>query len=432
MQKNININEFEKIKLNDRRNKFRIDDKDGLLYHYRGWADFWKILKSDSFWATESRFSNDFRERSLGLELGKTNFGINCGENSYIMDRFIICLSEHKDRLGLWRGYASYGGVSLGLDVSMTAPYTVFSKPKNQEQENKSSINDGVICYLRPYSVRYYSKETNKETIGEVSLVFAKKTEKDDFELTRRFNAMIPYIKHVGFKEEGEWRLVVGIDDFEDGDKEMFEKHINYRENNNKRFPYICIKPGSFAYEKKRCVVRIFRKDDDRQLLLIDSKTFEGKLDYSPKVFECTLYGESSIGDKDDRSCFGCTRRKWYPGESSNKRIRCCYTAPDFPIKLCDDKPSDIIISQGKNQKELFNVVYNYIYRNPNKDNINAVKIWCEGHLPIREIIVGPCENQHEMIENIQHYCLHSDEYWLRCVSVMPSEIPYRTPVALS
>ena len=55
------------------------------------------------------------------------------------------------------------------------------------------------------------------------------------------------------------------------------------------------------------------------------------------------------------------------------------------------------------------------------------IKIWCEGHLPIRSIRVSPCENQEQVIRSLRHYCKHK-KYWLKYVDVVGSLIPYRRP----
>ena len=54
------------------------------------------------------------------------------------------------------------------------------------------------------------------------------------------------------------------------------------------------------------------------------------------------------------------------------------------------------------------------------------LRIRCEGHLPIRQIMVAPTYNRDRLVEKIKRYCWSN--YWLRDVDVVASQIPYIPP----
>lgn len=452
----LNLAEFDKMISSDKRRTFSKKTPPSRWYHYRSWDSFWTILESDSFWATETGFSNDAAERSLGEKLreriwrefleqqrneGKSEFEIPAHK-----ERFIVCLSEEGDMLSQWRGYASSGGVSLGLDFSAHVPFTVFPKPKEPKNGYMGNEDACVICYIRPFIAVYCDEMAEKD----IDLPELGGSEVDEI---KRFDSLLPFIKHKGFVEEREWRLVVEANDFEVEDRRKFRKLINYRADGEKQIPFICIKPGSFEYDQRDCCVRIRNKSNNRALSEEDIiKILKKQLSRGTQyhVFTCDT-NDGTTKKSDDTYCFGCTRRKWdsggspsrchYPYEEceENKNEWKSYKKKSIPDKqtathrvcLSKDEPDNIIISQGKYQEEVFNAVYEHIQTlNEGKyGSRDEIKVWCEGHLPIREIIVGPCANQDEMISSIKHYCRYSDNYWLRCINVRKSAIPYRTPI---
>ena len=84
-----------------------------------------------------------------------------------------------------------------------------------------------------------------------------------------------------------------------------------------------------------------------------------------------------------------------------------------------------VVISQGDNQEEIYNIIHKSVQEFMQEKQLDKkISVWCEGHLPLREITVGPCVNQKGVEEAIRHYCKHV--YWLRDVEIGVSAIPYR------
>lgn len=82
-----------------------------------------------------------------------------------------------------------------------------------------------------------------------------------------------------------------------------------------------------------------------------------------------------------------------------------------------------IYIGEGKNQEEIMRVLEETLQQNNIPiDFEKGVKIWCRGHLPIREIIIGPGMKQEKLNESFKHYARNT--YWLRYVDIKNSRLP--------
>jgi hypothetical protein len=103
-----------------------------LLYHYTTSPGLHGILSSKTIWATDTRFTNDAREHTYGLEqlLPELTKQILAREPALNDDAlqvmlgdveparyFVACFCEQGDLLSQWRGYASPGGYALGFDT---------------------------------------------------------------------------------------------------------------------------------------------------------------------------------------------------------------------------------------------------------------------------------------------------------------------------
>ena len=158
----------------------------GLLYHYTKLDTLWKILGSDSLFARNIRFSNDFNEYLTGRdtiekfvnglqdmeELKKEKILKKIRENP--MMYFMVCFCEDGDLLSQWRGYAQ-NGVSIGMDFTggicgeenlalHVEEFCVLNNMKyrqmvGDEQNGKYNIEGNSLMFLQmPYKVQYVSK----------------------------------------------------------------------------------------------------------------------------------------------------------------------------------------------------------------------------------------------------------------------------------
>lgn len=95
-------------------------------------------------------------------------------------------------------------------------------------------------------------------------------------------------------------------------------------------------------------------------------------------------------------------------------------------LKALDDKGiTTVRIPLGNDQKKVYYKVESAINEYNKKYN-RMMRIYCEGHLPIRRIMVAPTYDRKRIAEKIKRYCWSN--YWLRQVEVTFSQIPYIPP----
>lgn len=110
--------------------------------------------------------------------------------------------------------------------------------------------------------------------------------------------------------------------------------------------------------------------------------------------------------------------------ESSNEDIS------DLKIKEIIDNneyKETIIIPICKNQEELYLSVYKYIKLDKKYTSDGEIRIFCDGHIPVRSIKIGPMPDQERIKEQVQIFC--KSKYWLQDVEISISTIPYITSI---
>ncbi|MCL2184763.1 MAG: DUF2971 domain-containing protein [Treponema sp.] len=86
-----------------------------------------------------------------------------------------------------------------------------------------------------------------------------------------------------------------------------------------------------------------------------------------------------------------------------------------------------IIVPICSNQEELYMAVREYIKKDETLEKDGEIKLFCDGHIPIRSIKIGPMPDQERIKEQVQIYC--NSKYWLQYVDVSISAIPYITSI---
>ncbi|MDE7322603.1 MAG: DUF2971 domain-containing protein [Lachnospiraceae bacterium] len=375
---------------------------DPYVYQYRTLDNFWAIIESDSFWATNARFSNDQEEQHLGMEKLREVLGDNIKENQSLGDFYIVCFCDENDKLSQWRGYAAEG-VSIGFDFNNIRPF--YIKEKNEDKYRR--------VYNSCYKVQYINEHTSKDIFADKFDLNLSDNENNYENIRRQAADIIAYVKHDGFYEEAESRLV-----FSERDTDLSDC-IQYRNVGNIKVPYIVVKAGDIEKRKcSKCMIRLnfestMAKELEKNLSKCISKM------RNVEVVNCTDTGK---GSTDDRKCFGCTLREPYiPGV--NRQNPVCRYACSGPEEFHIENRNEIYISDSKNQEDVYNEVQSFLVNRG--EELKNVKIWCEGHLPIRKITVGNLRNKEIVAESIRHYC--KQHYWLRSVDVNYSCTPFRS-----
>lgn len=396
-----------------------------LVYQYRNFESFWSIIQSDALWITNARFSNDDQEQRFGANLmkGLIDQKYESDLADILSDNYIACFCGKDDKLSQWRGYAAEGGVSMGFEFNVPCPFRIL---KNTAEASPQLVPENYRClYAQPLPVCYIDPrepDENPEEYNEKSrtmLSFPMSAEVANPRDYQRYISSIkrkaPFVKHGGFREEDEWRMLFQN---EDG---ILDPCIRYRKvkGSSVEIPYIVAYPGIPLANDRRCVVRVALSNSCVVKDLIDK--LHKRLGHRIEIGTC----RDPLGrqDKKDNFCFGCTRRVWQ--NRLNQQTKCRYKigkSATYRFAIIS-RENRVIISQGKNQEEVFRQVYPVV-QEFNEANGEKIKVWCEGHLPIRSITVGPCHNQLEMEEAIRHYCRH--QYWLKDVEIKSSHIPFR------
>lgn len=376
----------------------------GIYYHYTSMQTLWAILESESLRATQARFSNDSEEIKKGIRIIKElcSQGADNSFKKYAdwlddgggeeIDCYISCFCGGSDVLSQWRGYCRNDGVSIGFSFDETRPHYYFQNASSDEQ---------IAQKIELFPVWYVGKKVdgNSKIIseGELKNILRKKIleidESSDEQACKAFiNATIPFIKHAGFCEEDEYRLLIQNTLCKHSGNAIYplDDYIQYYESEGVKKPYITI---SFGKKKALSSVRQIRLYGLQEL----AETELRRVMESPPIME-KLRGKDGV---------------------------------EYQLINMDDwqgKPQ-IVIGEGENQKEIFKALDRILIGDTRQATrlFPDVKIWCEGHLPIHSIKVSPCENQKAVIESLRHYCAHN-KFWMKYVDISGSETPYRRP----
>lgn len=357
------------------RNKsiFKVKKKD--LYHYTSLEVLGKILENDQFRATHVRFSNDIEEYNAGKYLMKSLDG-----SVHEKDCFMICFCQKPDLLSQWREYAR-AGVSLELDFSFDSYFTItqdekelytYAEPIEVIYANYEikKLESDIAINLESIPIKMGEDRENLSIMNKCIENYKRRFSEaeDGFSLSNAINAVIPYIKNGAFEEEQEVRIIFELTK---GDRQLVcyadDKRVGFKR------PYLNVKCGiqEKSTEKNVKIVKMDRR--------INSELYE-------KIKKCLEPGVDIVNLED-------------------------------PYNI-----ESIYIGTGENQEKIFNEVRKQLVNNPELSE--GYKIWCEGHWPIRSIMIGPSPNQGIIAESVSHYI--KSYYWMRYVEVKCSKIPYR------
>lgn len=242
--KEINKIAFKKIHLAIKNLK---DNKLNFV-HYTNANTAYKIIENEELWLRNVRGMNDYKEIDYGrsqlinifrdithhskleqlikkIDSNKnyTDFYNVCEQ--YLKDietrTYITCLSEHPStednygRLSMWRAYGRSTGVALIL-----SPVDLYTKPlKNNIFLTAPVIySDKAFFGILPNILDAFSSD-------DMIYFFKQKNIEDFFQiLSRVIYVYILSIKHPGFAEEREWRII--LSSFSEEDKQYIDKDI--------------------------------------------------------------------------------------------------------------------------------------------------------------------------------------------------------------
>jgi hypothetical protein len=207
-----------------------------IIYHYTNIIGLVGIIKDRALWASDCRFLNDGTELSYANdifinELKKRNinpFEYPPQDGGRIipslaltsLSMFIVCFCTDGDLLSQWRGYGSDQGYSLGFSVN---------KLRKLDIDSVVPVSYGLIN-----PAIYFKNELDDASR------FTAHPGIQAYETSRFFLPRIASIKHPGFREEKEWRILKQYHAYEFSE-ENNPKHINFRPSKMGPIPYLPI-----------------------------------------------------------------------------------------------------------------------------------------------------------------------------------------------
>lgn len=403
---------------------FRDEAANGKYYHYTNFDGFWKIIENESLLATQALFSNDSQELNKGKKLLESDKVIMSKVNEINVDGYIICFCKENDKLSQWRGYCRNGGVSFEFEINNTGlDSTNYYLIKDDEKDN-CSLSKAIETYL--YPVIYLADDENNQwkeenikkgesIITELKhIISGRKTE---YQISRIINSSVPLIKDIGFYEENEYRVLFENYIESGSNKGVLEDYVKYRDKANKRTPYVTVKFEKSHYEEWENVEKVFIVVDKKQI----------------KKSAQNLINANIVTERGKETFFEDYMKKSVNHYQVNiiekvKKVQkyCQNQKIEFEILINDDWC--LKIGVGNNQKEVFNQIDLLVNYQSQKKNENIIPIFCEGHLPVRSVMISPLDNQDEVYESLRHYFKHGDKFWLKYVNISKSSIPYREP----
>jgi Protein of unknown function (DUF2971) len=201
------------------------------LFHYTNAAGLLGIVRDAALWATDPRFLNDEQEtmyarglfhstlaamdnpalapdhppHSSPAEFGQAfdEYRARLGREleSPYLSVYVTCFCESGDLLSQWRGYGSDHGYAIEFEASALEPSSEgvqgFRAELVQVNYGPEGAGDAVSAVMRGVH-----RDSNLGHLGTHAYFMAE-----------RVAAMLAAVKHPGFSEEKEWRLVMARGD---------------------------------------------------------------------------------------------------------------------------------------------------------------------------------------------------------------------------
>ena len=191
---------------------------------------------------------------------------------------------------------------------------------------------------------------------------------------------MIPYIKNNKFAEEKEYRLIFDMKQIiPEVQRDLLRQKYIYLDVNGIKKPNIRIKFGDQSLAEQENMINLYYINPDWTKILEELKR-----------------------------------------ELLSEKIKIQLVTDKDKYKMPND---EILVSNGKYQEKV--CVSLRLKMRQQTPPVRSVKVWCEGHLPLRRIIVGPSQDAELMKCSIEEYL--KTQYWTRDIMVEKSVIPLRT-----
>lgn len=206
-----------------------------LLYHYTSAEALLGILQSRSLWATDIRFLNDTEEFTFARDLISSELTRRASRlrtervRSNLAEQlkdltahapppaYVVSLSEQGNALSQWRAYAPRDGVAIGFHHRALGAVKAFAlrrctylneahNASKQDRQALDLIVDDIYASMQWAARLMIQREARKVSTDDMETIEALRDHADMIALRFVWSALS--IKHAGFAEESEWRLI--------------------------------------------------------------------------------------------------------------------------------------------------------------------------------------------------------------------------------
>jgi hypothetical protein len=216
------------------------------LSHYTNVAGLTGIIDSGCLWASNVSFLNDRSElvhalgaaRAAILKISSDaavskwsetlNHVVDHLESGELPDTYAVCFCQDDDNLSQWRGYT--GGEQ---GVAMTFDYQLLSRTFRKQKARLHRVTYAKVS--TPSRLRDALKGELADMAEIDELLGESSAEQQYDDIFRRVSGLLPKFKHLGFRDEREWRLVV--------QRAVPEDELCFRTRGDKVVPYIKLSP---------------------------------------------------------------------------------------------------------------------------------------------------------------------------------------------
>jgi hypothetical protein len=234
-----------------------------ILYHYCPARAFHSIIQNKEIWLSSLSLSNDYKEGLVFYEkiisMLRGDADIDTDKKEFILnafdklrseyDSFAFCLSQKKDMLSQWRGYADDGcGFSIGFAINELKKLL-----STKESEDLNAVLRNVIYdQSKADKVTYSAFNRIKEVILRDADNIIAGVDLSAFKLNIfieicRFEAFL--LKNKAFEEEEESRLICNRKNAD------INHGLKYRESKSKIIPYYTLSLGE---NNENCIHEVY------------------------------------------------------------------------------------------------------------------------------------------------------------------------------
>lgn len=203
------------------------------LYHYCSIDSFFAIIQSKSIWLSNVSQMNDSKENKIienffplmdsFFEKVKFKEWIEPFYFTFQKEPLIFCLSENKDLLSQWRGYANDGkGISIGFDINKfklnkgtLSSDAFFNFTIQRINKDKKIIAEEEFDQNTTFQKVIYNKLEQEKYLEKNFEKVKKLSEEENFFsdllipiFSHNLARVSIILKNHSFEEEKEWRII--------------------------------------------------------------------------------------------------------------------------------------------------------------------------------------------------------------------------------